>query len=173
VTAPKALGPANFAALSAPTPRLGAALATLAAVGPGLQRAADRSPKQWQKYFFIAIAGEILFIPLIFLMAGYWDPRKAKRAEQEHEVLVAAELAARHSGARPGPRVNRRPPPPLTGGGGRCGMHQPGHGSVDRGREARLPGGGLNQEGASEATAAERRQPATPSSPVRSARMAR
>jgi hypothetical protein len=26
-------------------------------------------------------------------MAGYWDPRKAKRAEQEHEAWVTAELA--------------------------------------------------------------------------------
>jgi ACS family D-galactonate transporter-like MFS transporter len=50
-TAPKTLGPANFAALSAPTPKLRAALTTLATVGPELQRAAERSPKQWQKYF--------------------------------------------------------------------------------------------------------------------------
>ncbi|MBV8219579.1 MAG: MFS transporter, partial [Solirubrobacterales bacterium] len=93
-TAPKALGPANFAALSAPTPKLHAELTTLATVGPGLQRAASREPKQWQKYFLIAIAGEIIFVPLIFLMAGFWDPRKAKRAEEEHEARIAAELAA-------------------------------------------------------------------------------
>jgi MFS transporter, ACS family, D-galactonate transporter len=93
-TAPKALGPSNFAALSAPTPRLRAKLTTLATVGPGLARAADRSPKQWQKYFLIAIGGEVVFLPLIFLMAGFWDPRKAKRAEEEHEARIAAELAA-------------------------------------------------------------------------------
>ena len=33
-------------------------------------------------------------MPLIFLMAGFWDPRKAKRAEEEHEARIAAELAA-------------------------------------------------------------------------------
>jgi hypothetical protein len=93
-TAPKALGAANFAALSAPTPGLGKALATLATVGPGVQKAAAQSPKQWQKYFFIAVAGEVVFIPLILLMAGFWDPRKAKRAEEEHEALIATELAA-------------------------------------------------------------------------------
>jgi hypothetical protein len=92
-TAPKALGPANFAALTGPTPKLRVALTTLATEGPGLERAASRSPKQWQKYFLIAIAGEIIFVPLIFLMAGFWDPRKAKRAEEEHEARIAVELA--------------------------------------------------------------------------------
>jgi ACS family D-galactonate transporter-like MFS transporter len=92
-TAPKALGPANFAALSAPTPASSKALATLSALGPGVQRAVSKSPKQWQKYFFVGVAGELLFIPLIFLMAGYWDPRKAKKAEEEHEALISIELA--------------------------------------------------------------------------------
>jgi MFS family permease len=96
-TAPKTLGPANFAALSSPTRQLRAGLAELATVGPGLQRAAAREPKQWQKYFVIAIAGEVIFVPLIFLMAGFWDPRKAKRAEEEHEARIAVELAALES----------------------------------------------------------------------------
>jgi hypothetical protein len=26
-------------------------------------------------------------------MAGYWSPRKAKQAEQEHEAMVASEMA--------------------------------------------------------------------------------
>ena len=33
-----------------------------------------------------------MFIPLILLMAGYWDPRSAKRAEQEHEARVTEEM---------------------------------------------------------------------------------
>jgi MFS family permease len=93
-TAPKALGAANFAALSSPTPQLRADLATLAAVGPAVQDAANRSPGQWQTYFLIAIGGQVIFVPLIFLMAGFWDPRKAKRAEEEHEARIAEELAA-------------------------------------------------------------------------------
>jgi hypothetical protein len=32
-------------------------------------------------------------VPLILLMAGFWDPRKARRAEEEHEAQIAAELA--------------------------------------------------------------------------------
>jgi hypothetical protein len=93
VTAPRTLGPANFAALSAPTPALASALQTLAAKGPAVQKAATDSPKQWRTYFFVGVGGEVVFIPLILLMAGYWDPRRARRAEQEHERWVAAELA--------------------------------------------------------------------------------
>jgi hypothetical protein len=55
--------------------------------------AAEKSPKQWRNYFWIAVAGEIVFIPLIFLLAGYWSPRRARRAEQEHEAMVERELA--------------------------------------------------------------------------------
>ncbi|HEY4095112.1 MAG TPA: MFS transporter [Baekduia sp.] len=90
--APKALGAAEFAALSAPTPPLSQALATLSAVGPEVAQAAADSPEQWRTYFFIGVGGEVVFIPLIFLMAGYWDPRKAKVAEQEHEARIAAEM---------------------------------------------------------------------------------
>ena len=34
----------------------------------------------------------MVFIPLILLMTGFWDPRKAKRAEEEHEAMVVAEM---------------------------------------------------------------------------------
>ena len=91
-TAPKALGPANLAALSKPTPELTKALETLAAEGPAVAKAAKDSPKQWQTYFFVGVGGEVVFIPLILLMAGFWDPRKAKRAEEEHEARIAAEM---------------------------------------------------------------------------------
>jgi hypothetical protein len=74
-------------------PKTQAALKTLAAEAPGVQKAAKDSPKQWQKYFWIAVGGEVVFIPLIFLMAGFWDPRKAKRQEEEHEAWLNAELA--------------------------------------------------------------------------------
>ncbi len=87
-TAPTALGAENFAALSNPTPELTTALGTLQANGPAVADAAADSPKQWRTYFFIGVAGEIVFIPLILLMAGFWDPRAAKRAEEEHEARV-------------------------------------------------------------------------------------
>jgi MFS family permease len=58
-----------------------------------VQTAQQSSQAQWQHYFWIAVAGEIVFIPLMFLMAGFWDPRRARRAEEAHEAMVAAELA--------------------------------------------------------------------------------
>jgi ACS family D-galactonate transporter-like MFS transporter len=57
-----------------------------------VQRASLDSPKQWQRYYWIAVGGEVLFVPLIFLMAGFWDPRKARRQAWEHERWVQAEL---------------------------------------------------------------------------------
>ncbi|HET9073189.1 MAG TPA: MFS transporter [Solirubrobacteraceae bacterium] len=93
VTAPKTLGAAQFAALSAPNAALASALATLQKDGPPVASAAKRSPKQWRTFFLIGAAGELVFIPLILLMAGFWDPRKAKRAEEEHDAWLAAEMA--------------------------------------------------------------------------------
>jgi MFS family permease len=87
-----ALGPANLAALAKPTPALKAGLAVLTVSGPKVKQAAADSPKQWRTYFFVGVAGEVVFIPLIFLMAGFWDPRRARRAESEHEAWVAAEM---------------------------------------------------------------------------------
>jgi hypothetical protein len=57
------------------------------------QHAAANSPKQWRSYFWIAVGGEIVFIPLIFLLAGFWSPSRARRAEREHEEMVERELA--------------------------------------------------------------------------------
>jgi len=74
-------------------PKVQASLRNLQANGQKVIKAAKDSPKQWQKYFWIGVGGEVLFIPLIFIMAGFWDPGKAKKQEQAHEALVDAELA--------------------------------------------------------------------------------
>ncbi|WP_375480655.1 MFS transporter [uncultured Jatrophihabitans sp.] len=55
--------------------------------------AAEQSPKQWRNYFWIAVGGEVVFIPLIFLLTGFWSPKRARRAEQEHEQWVDQQLA--------------------------------------------------------------------------------
>jgi DNA-binding transcriptional MerR regulator len=62
------------------------------------QKASAASPKQWRNYFWIAVGGEVVFIPLIFLLTGYWSPRRARKQEQEHEAWVEAELAKLGSG---------------------------------------------------------------------------
>ena len=92
VAAARTLGPANLAALTHPTPALGSALKTLSADGPAVQKAAADSPGQWRTFFFVGVGGEVVFIPLILLMAGFWDPRKAKQAELEHDAWLEQEL---------------------------------------------------------------------------------
>ncbi len=74
-------------------PKVQAVLTYLQDKGPRVQRAAHDSPHQWQAYFWIAVGGEVVFIPLIFLMAGAWSPGSARRSEDEHEARVEAELA--------------------------------------------------------------------------------
>lgn len=76
------------------TPIVQAKLKYLQAHGADVQKAASDGPKQWQKYFWVTAVGMIVFIPMIWLMAGFWTPRRAREALREHEAAVAAELAA-------------------------------------------------------------------------------
>jgi ACS family D-galactonate transporter-like MFS transporter len=76
--------------------KLGAVPASALATLKDAKHAADKSPKQWQHYFWIAVGGEIVFIPLIFLLAGYWSPTTARQKEREHEEMVRQELATLH-----------------------------------------------------------------------------
>jgi len=52
------------------------------------------SPGQWQTWFWIDIAGMVVFLPFIFLTKGRWSPKRAKQDLDERESAVAAELAA-------------------------------------------------------------------------------
>ncbi len=51
-----------------------------------------RSPKQWQHWFWVCLAGMVLFIPTIWLGKGRWSPRMARLDETKHEADVAEEL---------------------------------------------------------------------------------
>jgi MFS family permease len=81
----------KYAALA--DPKVQADLKYLQANAKDVLQAAKDSPKQWQHYFWIAVGGEIVFIPLIFLLAGFWSPRRAREEEQAHEAMVERELA--------------------------------------------------------------------------------
>ncbi|HEY7008050.1 MAG TPA: MFS transporter [Jatrophihabitantaceae bacterium] len=78
-------------------PKVQANLKYLQANAPKVLQAQKDGPEQWQHYFWIAAGGAIVFIPLIWVMAGYWDPRHAKAAVAEHDALVDAELAKAHT----------------------------------------------------------------------------
>ncbi len=66
----------------------------LATYGPEVEKAAAEGPRQWQTWWWVCVGGEVVFIPLILLMAGRWDPRKARQDEEEHNRAVERELAA-------------------------------------------------------------------------------
>ena len=89
-------------------PRVNSAVARLAALrrvpaddlaylrehGPDVARALRAAPHEWQRWWWVAFAGQIVFLPFVFVLTGRWSPRRAKQDEAEHERLVQEELAA-------------------------------------------------------------------------------
>ena len=69
-------------------------LAFLQAHGTQVANAAKAAPGQWRNWWWVCVGGEVVFIPLIFLMAGRWDPRRARQDAAAHERRVQEELAA-------------------------------------------------------------------------------
>jgi ACS family D-galactonate transporter-like MFS transporter len=80
---------AQLTALSKAAP----ALAFLTAHGGAVQTAAANTVGQWKTWYWICFGGLIVFLLSIPLLRGRWRPRDAKRDEEEHEVMVQAELA--------------------------------------------------------------------------------
>jgi MFS family permease len=68
-------------------------LAYMKAHGTDVQEAAAQAPGQWKTWYWICIAGTVLFLLSIPLLRGRWRPADARRDEQEHEAMVSAELA--------------------------------------------------------------------------------
>jgi hypothetical protein len=62
--------------------------------GPVVQQALKDSPAQWQRWWWLCLAGQILFIPFIGLLTGRWSPAKARQDAKAHEEAVNRELAA-------------------------------------------------------------------------------
>jgi MFS family permease len=57
-----------------------------------LQNGVKKAPKQWQDWFWVCLAGMVVFIPSIWLNRGRWSPAKARQDETQHQEDVAAEL---------------------------------------------------------------------------------
>ena len=75
-------------------------MAYLNAHAANVAKAQEDNPRQWQTWWWICFAGQLLFIPFVFLMTGRWSPRRAREDEAAHERLVERELAAlRKAGA--------------------------------------------------------------------------
>ena len=81
------------------------------------QEAQEDNPGQWQTWWWVCIAGQVLFLPFTFVMTGRWSPKKAREDEQAHEEKVQ-QRAGRprpvtpiHEGSGPGTRSPARSPP--------------------------------------------------------------
>jgi MFS family permease len=66
----------------------------LQAHGTDVQKAAADAPGQWKTWWWVCVGGEVVFLPFILVMAGRWNPRRAREDAEAHERAVAAELAA-------------------------------------------------------------------------------
>lgn len=67
-------------------------LGPLLVVAHKLIPAQQAAPNQWQWWWRVCIAGQIVFVVLVFTMRGRWSPRAAKRDLEEHEREVERAL---------------------------------------------------------------------------------
>jgi MFS transporter, ACS family, D-galactonate transporter len=67
-------------------------LAYLSAHAADVQKAATDNPRQWQRWWWICLLGQALFLPCVLILTGRWNPRKAREDELNHELRVRAQL---------------------------------------------------------------------------------
>jgi MFS family permease len=67
-------------------------LAFLQAHAAEVQAAAAATPGQWQNWWWVCVGGEVVFLPLIFVMVGRWRPSRARADLAEHQSRVDEEL---------------------------------------------------------------------------------
>jgi MFS family permease len=65
----------------------------LQAHGAAVTKAQAATAGQWKDWYWICFGGIIFFLLCIPLLRGRWKPSAARRDEQQHEAMVAAELA--------------------------------------------------------------------------------
>ncbi|MCK9925063.1 MFS transporter [Frankia sp. AgPm24] len=78
-------------------------LAYLSAHGTSVARAQRDGPRQWQRWWWICIGGQLVFLPSVALLSGRWSPRRARADERAHAERVARELAALRTASDPTP----------------------------------------------------------------------
>ncbi|HEV2638947.1 MAG TPA: MFS transporter [Actinocrinis sp.] len=70
------------------------ALKVLQQYGTSVSQASKDNPRDWRNWWWVCLAGQLLFIPFVFGMAGRWSPRRAKDDFDEYERIVAEQTAA-------------------------------------------------------------------------------
>lgn len=74
------------------TPEGKADFAVLSSIGTQVQKAQKDSPGQWQDWFLVCALGQLLFVPMVFVLRGPWSPKKAREAAEARDAYVDAEL---------------------------------------------------------------------------------
>lgn len=64
-----------------------------------VQQAVKDNPGQWQNWWWMCLAGQVLFLPSVALLTGRWRPKSAREDQLAHERRVEAELARLERGA--------------------------------------------------------------------------
>lgn len=75
-------------------PKVVAALGYLQQEAPGVQKAAADAPGQWQRWWWICFAGQLVFFPFIWLLTGRWSLARARTDARAHDEAISRELAA-------------------------------------------------------------------------------
>ncbi len=68
-------------------------LAGLLVAEEKLVPAQKTAPGEWQRWWGVCLAGQLVFAILVFFMRGRWSPRAARRDLAEHDRIVTEELA--------------------------------------------------------------------------------
>ncbi|MFI8221447.1 MFS transporter [Streptomyces sp. NPDC085932] len=59
-----------------------------------IQQAAAAAPGQWQTWWWICLAGQVIFLPSIMFLTGHWSVGRARAAREEHHREAERQLAA-------------------------------------------------------------------------------
>jgi len=63
-----------------------------AATLTSVEAASAATAHQWQHWYWVCVGGELVFLPMVLVMAGRWRPKKARQDADEHERRVREEL---------------------------------------------------------------------------------
>jgi MFS family permease len=83
------IGPSGLATLNKARPDL----TVLDDYGHQVQQAVARNATDWQRWWWICVGGNIVFIAIAPTMAGRWSPAKAREDILAHDAAVDRELA--------------------------------------------------------------------------------
>ena len=75
-------------------PKVVAELKYLQANAAAVEQAQKQSPIQWQRWWWVAFGGQLVFLPFIWLLTGRWSVKRAKQDARDHAENVDRQLAA-------------------------------------------------------------------------------